>query len=226
MNQILFIKNNSKKYKIQLIISLIILITVFLFWLCYYFSIKRKDKFSDSLLNNFNIERIYSNNEGYTVVELGGTSTTVIGIIEIPNLNIKYPILSNISDELLKVSPCRFYGPLPNEKGNLCIAAHNYDDNRFFGNLHKLNIGDIINIYDSSDNVTHYYVYDKFESSEKDTSCTNQDTNGNKELTLITCNNINKCRLIVKGKARKVALSHFSFRQFEFSNKMSKFQRQ
>ena len=203
MNQILFIKNNSKKYKIQLAISLIILITVFLFWLRYYLSTKSEDKFSNSLLNSFNIERIYSNSEGYTVVELDGNSTTVIGIIEIPNINIKYPILSNISDELLKVSPCRFYGPLPNEKGNLCIAAHNYDDDRFFGNLHKLNIGDMINIYDSSNNVTHYYVYDKFESSEKDTSCINQDVHVLKELTLITCNNLNKNRLIIKSKTQK-----------------------
>lgn len=203
MNQILFIKNNSKKYKIQLAISLIIFITVFLFWLRYYLSTKSEDKFSNSLLNSFNIERIYSNSEGYTVVELDGNSTTVIGIIEIPNINIKYPILSNISDELLKVSPCRFYGPLPNENGNLCIAAHNYDDNRFFGNLYKLNIGDMINIYDSSNNVTHYYVYDKFESSEKDTSCINQDVHTLKELTLITCNNLNKNRLIIKSKAQK-----------------------
>ena len=203
MNQILFIKNNSKKYKIQLAISLIIFITVFLFWLRYYLSTKSEDKFSNSLLNSFNIERIYSNSEGYTVVELDGNSTTVIGIIEIPNINIKYPILSNISDELLKISPCRFYGPLPNEKGNLCIAAHNYDDDRFFGNLHKLNIGDMINIYDSSNNVTHYYVYDKFESSEKDTSCINQDVHVLKELTLITCNNLNKNRLIIKSKAQK-----------------------
>lgn len=203
MNQILFVKTNSKKYKIQLTISLIILITVFLFWLRYFLSTKSKDNFSDSLLNSFNIERIYSNNDGYTVVELDGNSTTVIGIIEIPNINIKYPILSNISDELLKISPCRFYGPLPNEKGNLCIAAHNYDDDRFFGNLHKLNIGDMINIYDSSNNVTHYYVYDKFESSEKDTSCINQDVHVLKELTLITCNNLNKNRLIIKSKTQK-----------------------
>lgn len=203
MNQILFVKTNSKKYKIQLAISLIILITAFLFWLRYFLSIKNKDNFSRSLLNSFNIERIYSNNDGYTIVELDGNSTTVIGIIEIPNINIKYPILSNISDELLKISPCRFYGPLPNEKGNLCIAAHNYDDDRFFGNLHKLNIGDMINIYDSSNNVTHYYVYDKFESSEKDTSCINQNTHVLKELTLITCNNLNKNRLIIKSKAQK-----------------------
>ena len=61
----------------------------------------------------------------------------------------------------------------------------------------------MINIYDSSNNVTHYYVYDKFESSEKDTSCINQDVHVLKELTLITCNNLNKNRLIIKSKTQK-----------------------
>lgn len=204
MNQILFVKKDSKKYKIQLIISLIVFSSVFLYWLCSYINSKNKENISISLINNFNIERIYSTAQGYTIVELNNDSKAfVIGIIEIPKIEVKYPILSRLSDELLKVSPCRFYGPLPNENGNLCIAAHNYDDNRFFGNLYKLNIGDTINIYDYSNNVTHYYVYDKFESSEKDTSCISQDVQVSQELTLITCNNLNKNRLIIKAKAQK-----------------------
>lgn len=203
MNQILFIKKDLKKYKIQLTISLTIFIMFFSYWLYSYFNIKHSKDISKSILNTFNISRIYSINEDYTVVELDNNSTFVIGIIEVPKISIKYPILSDISDELLKISPCRFYGPYPNQKGNLCIAAHNYDDNRFFGNLHKLDIGDIVNIYDSSNSLTRYIVYDKFESSESDTSCTNQNTNGKKEITLITCNNLNKNRLIIKAKKTK-----------------------
>ena len=102
----------------------------------------------------------------------------------------------------LKMAPCRFYGPYPNQIGNLCIAAHNYDDNRFFSNLYKLNIGDIINIYDSSNLCITYSVYQKYEISIKDTSCTSQNTNGQKEITLVTCNNINKNRLIIKAREK------------------------
>lgn len=204
MNQILFIKKDFKKYKFQLIISLIAF-TVFLSYCLYsYLNTKSKENISKSILNVFNISRIYSNEQDYTVVELNNDSITfVICIIEIPKIDIKYPVLSNISDELLKISPCKFYGPYPNQKGNLCIAAHNYDDDRFFGNLHKLDIGDIVNIYDTNYNLTSYKIYDKFESSEKDISCTNQNTNGKKELTLVTCNNLNKTRLILKAKAIK-----------------------
>ena len=108
--------------------------------------------------------------------------------------------MSDTNDELLKISPCRFYGPYPNEIGNLCIAGHNYDDDRFFSNLYKLSLGDMIKIYDSNNSYISYYVYDKFEVIKSDTSCTNQDTNGKREITLVTCNNVNKNRLVIKAK--------------------------
>lgn len=33
--------------------------------------------------------------------------------------------------------------------GNLCIAAHNYKNDTFFSNISKLEIGDLITIYDN-----------------------------------------------------------------------------
>ncbi len=32
--------------------------------------------------------------------------------------------------------------------GNFCIAGHNYNNYQFFSRLKKLNIGDVIDIYD------------------------------------------------------------------------------
>lgn len=162
---------------------------------------KQKEKLAKNLMFNFNLDRIYSENEEYVAVKLNENgSFFVIGVIEIPKIKIEYPILSDTNDELLKISPCRFYGPYPNEVGNLCIAAHNYDDNRFFSNLHVLSIGDAINIYDAKNEKVVYTIYDKFEISETNISCTNQNTNGKREITLITCNNVNKNRLVIKAK--------------------------
>ena len=208
MNQILNtrnIKKNNKiitKLKLQLIISLILIIILSIYFFYYFIKIKNEDNLYSTLLNNYNIDQIYSSNQDYTTVEFSKNNNNffIIGIIEIPKINIKYPILSNVSDELLKISVCKFYGPYPNEIGNLCIAAHNYDDNRFFSNLYKLDIGDVINIYDSNNLLISYYVYDKFEVVENNTSSTSQNTNGKKEITLVTCNNLNKNRLIVKAK--------------------------
>lgn len=203
MNQILFNKINKKNlkiFKIQFLISLILIIGFIMYQVYLLYNLRKKENYSKNLLNSFNIETLYSlENSSYNIIDLNN-SFSVIGIIEIPKIKIKYPILSNVSDEFLKISACRFYGPYPNKIGNLCIAAHNYDDDRFFGNLNKLNLDDEIKIYDSSNNCISYYVYDKFESLINDTSCTSQNTNGKKEITLVTCNNINKKRIIVKAK--------------------------
>ena len=82
----------------------------------------------------------------------------------------------------------------------MCIAGHNYNDDRFFGNLYKLDVNDEIKIYDSSGYCVSYLVYEKFEIDENDTSPTDQETNNLREITLVTCNNINKKRLIIKAK--------------------------
>lgn len=154
-----------------------------------------------ALLNNFNIQRLYSNKDDYTTISLNKNGNFfVIGSIEIPSIKINYPILSDTNEELLKIAPCRFYGPYPNCEGNLCIAGHNYDDNRFFSNLYKLEIGDVINIYDSTNSLIIYSVYDKYEINKNDTSCTSQNTYGKREITLVTCNNLNGNRLIIKAK--------------------------
>lgn len=70
----------------------------------------------------------------------------------------------------------------------------------FFSNIIKLSIGDKIKIYDLNNSFLEYKVYDKFEVEINNTSVLSQDTNGKKELTLITCNNKKKNRFILKAK--------------------------
>ncbi len=205
MNQILFTDNNFKKRKLKkfkfvFFSSLFIIIFFMAFYIINYYTSTKKEDFSYAILNNFNIQRLYSTNNSTTIILNSDEDFFVIGSIEVPSIGIKYPILSNASDELLKIAPCRFFGPFPNEVGNLCIAAHNYDNNKFFSNLHKLEIGDPIKIYDSNNSLIIYYVYNKYEINQNNTSCTSQYTHGKREITLVTCNNINKNRLIVKAK--------------------------
>ena len=60
--------------------------------------------------------------------------------------------------------------------------------------------GDIIEITDTSGNTLRYSVYNKYEVIPEDLSCTSQLTNGRKEITLITCTNDSKMRVIVKAR--------------------------
>lgn len=129
-----------------------------------------------------------------------GTIYYTIGVINIPSINVNYPILSTYTDELLKIAPCRFHGPNPNEVGNLCIAGHNYKNSKFFSKVPNLQLGDKIEITDLSGRMLTYTVYDKFIVNPDELECTSQLTNGNKEVTLITCTNDNKQRHIIKAR--------------------------
>ena len=86
---------------------------------------------------------------------------------------------------------------MPNEIGNLCIAGHNYVDYKLFSRLNELNINDSITIYDLSGNFKTYKVYDIYETAPDDISCTFQNTNGKRIVTLVTCNNVNGKRLVI-----------------------------
>lgn len=123
----------------------------------------------------------------------------IVGIISIPSIKISYPILSETSDDLLKISVCKFMGPEPNSIGNLCIAGHNFTNTRAFSQLNKVKNGDIIEITDLSGKKIEYKIYDNFVVSPTDLSCTSQRTNGKREVTLITCTNGIKQRRIVKA---------------------------
>lgn len=82
--------------------------------------------------------------------------------------------------------------------GNLVIVGHNYKNGQFFGKLKNLEKGDNIFLISSKKNAKIYKVYDIYIVDENDMRCTSQETNGNIELTLITCDSDNKKRLVVK----------------------------
>ena len=129
-----------------------------------------------------------------------------IGTVRIPKINVEYPILDGETDsveeteDLLKISPTKFWGPEPNEVGNFCIVGHNYRNTKFFSKVPTLEDGDIIEITDLAGKTINYRVYNKYEVDPTDVSCTSQLTNGNKEVTLITCTNDSKLRVVVKAR--------------------------
>lgn len=188
-------KKNKKKFLLfQLIFSFLI---VLIFLVILFSEIYGKNKIakqSEDLLNSYSLTKLYYNSSPISYSE-----NSIIGTIEIPKINISYVIFYSCTEELLKISPCRFYGPLPNNYGNLCIAGHNYDNSDFFSKLYELDLNDKINIYDLNNNCLTYVIYDIFEVSSNDTSIIKQDYLL-KEITLITCNNVNKKRLVIKAK--------------------------
>ena len=154
--------------------------------------------------NNENIENNNSKKEDnsiYMLINSQGQEFRVAGGIRIPKININYPIVYETTEEYLKIAPAKLFGPEINEIGNFCIVGHNYKSKKFFSRLSELEINDKVYLMSNKGESLTYSVYDKYEVPETDLSCTSQDTNGNIELTLITCTNKKSNRLIVKCRA-------------------------
>lgn len=193
MNQILVNKKKNKKikyiFKTQFFISIIIAIIFILMFATNYNNEENLEKISSEINKTIKLSSIYN--------EEGKNSEIYFGKIIIDKINLEYMVFNNFSEELLKIAPCKFYGKDINNKGNIAIVAHNYNDDRFFGRLSKLEIKDEIKILTLDNKEYSYIVYDIFETDESNTSVLKN--NKYYELTLITCNNINKKRIIVKS---------------------------
>ena len=144
---------------------------------------------------------VKTDNTVYMNVNSKGEKYRVAGQIHIPKIGINYPIVYETSEEYLKIAPTKLFGPDINEPGNVCIVGHNYNNEQFFSRLSELESNDKINLLDNKGKRVSYLVYDKYEVSETDLSCTNQDTNGEREVTLITCTKKKDKRLVVKCRA-------------------------
>lgn len=147
------------------------------------------------------IQNTQTQAKSYTAKD--GKNYNYIGRVVIPKIGVDYAILDHWSDELLKVSICKFHGANPNEVGNLCLVGHNWRNKRFFSKVPTLEIGDIVQITDLNEKTIDYEVYDIHTVDPNNTDDTTQKTNGRKEVTLITCTDDSQQRVIVKCKEKR-----------------------
>lgn len=138
-----------------------------------------------------------------------GYNYRTIATISIPKINVNYAVLqgetgsAEETEALLKISPCKYHGCEPNEIGNFCIVGHNYRNTKFFSKVPTLVVGDTIQLTDLTGRTLTYEVYDKHTVEPEDTRDTTQLTGGKKELTIITCTDDSKQRVVVRCKEVK-----------------------
>lgn len=206
MNQILMtnlIKKTTKQhyFKVIFITSIISLVLFILYYIFCKLQLKNDEQISKNINNNYHIYQLFSSSIKEDNIQ---NSSDILGTIIIPKLNINYTFFAGINEDLLKVSPCRFFGNLPYRENNLCIAGHNYLDNRFFSQIGKLASNDLIVIKDTNKNTFNYFVFDKFEINENEISSITTSSLDYYELTLLTCNNFNNKRLVIKAKTESL----------------------
>lgn len=127
----------------------------------------------------------------------------VVGIIEIPKINIKYPILNKTNDDAMQYSITKFSGGEVNSIGNFVVAGHNYLDGSMFGKVKQLEIGDEIKLTDLYNNTITYEIFDIYSVDPNDTSILESVDENSREVTLITCTKGHVERLITKAREIK-----------------------
>lgn len=121
--------------------------------------------------------------------------------LEIPKIKLETNVLRDYTTEGMKVCSSKFFGPEPNEIGNFCIAGHNSKKENMFNHLIDLEKGDELYLTDNNNGKIGYTIYDIYRVKPQNTKPIRQETNGNKIITLITCVNYSKNRLIVQAIA-------------------------
>lgn len=114
-----------------------------------------------------------------------------IGVLELPSLELKLPVLSEWSYSGLKLAPCRYAGSA--YLNNMVIAAHNYSTH--FGYLGNLAQGDEVVFTDVDGNVFRYQV---LEVETLSPFAVEEMTNGDWDLTLFTCTISGRSRVTVR----------------------------
>ena len=136
-----------------------------------------------------------------------GAEYSTVGVVEIPKINITYPIIysenqdAETIEDLLKISVVKYWGPEANQPGNFCVVGHNYHNKKFFSKASTLKKGDSIYLTDKNNKTLEYKVYANYVVEPTDLKCTSQLTNGETDITLITCTMSGKQRTIIKARA-------------------------
>ena len=146
----------------------------------------------DIQVNEYEKENIEENYKGYEVAAK----------LEIPSISLETYVLKKYSTQALNVSVTKFWGADANKIGNFCIAGHNFKNKNMFSNLKKLKIGENLFISDNEIGKVEYEIYDVYTVLPEDVSCLSQETNEQREVTLITCTSDSEKRIIVKAKEK------------------------
>ena len=141
---------------------------------------KKSKEILDIIETKINVsdkEEIKSNTEDL-VLNISGYD--YIGVINIPSLNIKLPIMRETDYDRLAISPCKYYGNITTN--DLVLCAHDYVNQ--FGKISNLKEDDIVIITDVLGN---NYVYKVVLTEELNPTDITNMIDSPFDLSLYTC---------------------------------------
>ena len=124
-------------------------------------------------------------------------------VFEIPDLDIKVPVLEGTDKKALQASAGHFKGTGAPGKGNFCIAGHNSTSYaEVFNDLDKIKIGDTMYITDIDEKRTRYtYIVSDYDIVAPNQTDVLNDF-GDDRITVISCTDDGKFRQVVVGNLK------------------------
>ncbi|NGT73785.1 class D sortase [Clostridium perfringens] len=135
--------------------------------------------------------------EGYKNNNSATNNLGTIAILKISSIDLEAPVV-NGEDNLKYVVAKYRNSPNFGENGNTILAGHNNMAGSIFKNLYKVKVGDIVEVQ-YGNKIFKYKISQKEIVEPNNSSLLTQDLS-KKEITLITCTNRAKQRLIIKGE--------------------------
>ena len=119
-----------------------------------------------------------------------------VRVLEIPNLSIKAPVLEGVDNDTLAVSVGHFRKTGAVGEGNFCVAGHSVSPYAcIFDNLHEVTLDLPVYLTDTDGSKCTYWVTDWFTVMPSETWVLNDF--GDDRLTMITCDNKGRSRLVI-----------------------------
>ncbi len=202
----------KKKINKKKVVGVILVIALIAFLIVYIFTDKKETdeqnivETSSQVTNNTESTNLVPQQEEEKKYEnvdipekLGGYD--VLGQLVIEKIGVRQNVLSKTESGSLKLGVTKFYPPQVNinEPGNFCICGHNWSN--ILKRLDEMNVGDqFYLITRETKERIDYEIYNKYSCDPTDLECLDQNQDGNKEVTLITCNPGGLTRLICKAR--------------------------
>ena len=188
-------------------------ITIFLFIFCLYFvtflmiyddfrerKLNSQEKVALELFDKKIEKKPKEEKEEKQSYTINYNKYTILGKLQIPKIGLNTVIIKEQTYSAMNVGAVKTYGVDLNEIGGTVISGHNFrGQNVFFYNILKLKQNDIVRITDTSGVSMDYHVYEVQRYASPDDVSYLSKTD-NYHVTLVTCENGGKTRIIVKAK--------------------------
>ncbi|MEA4814426.1 MAG: sortase [Oscillospiraceae bacterium] len=116
----------------------------------------------------------------------------IIGVLSIPAIDIRLPVISQWSYPNLRAAPCRYSG---DPEGQLILLAHNYA--RHFGHIKDLEAGDTVG-FTAVDGTVYSYQVTETEIVDGEKGLGDITAGSDWNLTLFTCTYGGASRVVVR----------------------------